>query len=174
MNTGLYDETNLLVVSDPDIVLIGNQWWMIFATGPGYTAIEPFAAYLPPGASLATSTTYSTDPNGWHLIGANVSGAGISVPVSPFPSQLGWDVIAAETPSVDVGADGSVSIYYSGHNAGQTAFQVGLMTNFSNGSATGDPNPVMSAVQPWEFSNGLGAILEQSVRWMPQLNKYIM
>jgi hypothetical protein len=103
-----------------------------------------------------------------------VSGAGISVPVSPFPSQLGWDVIAAETPSVDVGADGSVSIYSSGHNAGQTAFQVGLMTNFSNGSATGDPSPVMSAVQPWEFSSGLGAILEQSVRWMPQLNKYIM
>ena len=175
MNTGLYGETNLLVVSDPDIVLIGNQWWMIFATGPGYIrTIEPFAAYLPPGASLATSTTYPTDPNGWRLIGANVSGTGISVPVSAFPSPQGWDVVAAETPSVDVGADGSVSIYYSGHNAGQTAFQIGLMTNFSNGSATGDASPVMSAVQPWEFSSGLGAVLEQSVRWMPQLNKYIM
>jgi hypothetical protein len=32
----------------------------------------------------------------------------------------------------------------------------------------------MSAVQPWEFSSGLGAVLEQSVRWMPQLNEYIM
>ena len=175
MSTGLYGETNLQVVSDPDIVLIGNQWWMIFATGPGYVrAIEPFAAYLPPGASLATSTTYPTDPNGWRLIGANASGTGISVPVTPFPSPQGWDVVAAETPSVDVGADGSVSVYYSGHNSGQTAFQIGLATNFSNGSATGDPNPVMSALEPWEFSSGLGAILEQSVRWMPQLNKYIM
>ena len=67
MNTGLYGVTNTLVVSDPDIVLIGNQWWMIFATGPAANpkrAIEPFAAFLPPGASLATTTTYPLDPMG--------------------------------------------------------------------------------------------------------------
>jgi hypothetical protein len=175
MNTGLYGETNLTVVSDPDIVLIGNQWWMIFATGPGLIRdIEPFAAYLPPGASLATTTTYPSDPNGWHLVGAQANGQGIATPVSPIPGPSGWDVIAAETPSVDVDAQGNVDIYYSGHNAGQTPFQIGEMTNFVNGQATGVPNPVMTAEKPWEFTNGLSAILEQSVRWMPQLNEYIM
>ena len=175
MNTGRYGETNLIAVSDPDIVLIGNQWWMIFATGPSsIRAIQPFAAYLPPGASLSTTTTYPSDPNGWRLVGAQANGQGSAIPVSPNPGTNGWDQIAAETPSVDVGSDGTVSIYYSGHNAGQTPFQIGLMTNFANGLATGDPNPVMTALEPWESSSGLSALLEQSVRWMPQLNKYIM
>jgi hypothetical protein len=173
MNTGAYGVTNVIAVSDPDIVLIGNQWWMIFATGPGQVrAIEPFAAYLPPGASLSTSTTYPSDPNGWHLVGAKADGAGIATPISPYPSS--WDYVAAETPSAAVGPNGSVSVYYSGHNAGQTAFQIGLMSNFANGSATANPTPVMSAAEPWEFSSGLGALLEQSVRWMPRLNKFIM
>jgi len=175
MNSGLYGVNNLIAVSDPDIVLIGNQWWMIFATGPSSTrAIQPFAAYLPPGASLSTTTTYPSDPNGWHLVGAQANGQGTAIPVSPNPGTGGWDQLAAETPSVDVGANGSVSIYYSGHNAGQTPFQIGLMTNFGSGQAVGDPNPVMTAQQPWESSANLPALLEQSVRWMPQLNKYIM
>jgi len=174
MNSGLYGESNLIVVSDPDIVLINNQWWMIFATGPtGLRAIQPFAAYLPPGASLSTTTTYPSDPNGWHLVGAAANG-GFAIPVYGYPGTNGWDQLAAETPSVDVGPDGSVSIYYSGHNAGQTPFQIGLMTNFVNGQATGDPNPVMTATLPWEYSAGLPALLEQSVRWIPSLNKFIM
>jgi hypothetical protein len=173
MNTGLYGVNNVIAVSDPDIVLIGNQWWMIFATGPGdIRAIEPFAAYLPQGASLSTATTYPSDPNGWHLVGAQADGNGIATPISPTPSS--WDFVAAETPSADVGSDGTVSIYYSGHNSGQTAFQIGIMTDFNNGKATGDPNPVMSAQEPWEFSSNLGALLEQSVRWQPQLNQYLM
>jgi hypothetical protein len=175
MNTGAYGTNNLVAVSDPDIVLIGNQWWMIFASGPAFPrALGPVAAYLPPGASLATTTTYPSDPNGWHLVGAQPNGQGTTPPISP--SANSWDAVAAETPSVDVGPNGSVNIYYSGHNAGQTAFQIGLLQNFntSTGQATGLTNPVMSAVKPWEFSSGLGAILEQSVRWMPQLNKYIM
>jgi hypothetical protein len=177
MNTGLYGVNNLLVVSDPDIVLIGNQWWMIFATGPGpggLRALEPFAAYLPPGASLSTSTTYPSDPNGWHLVGAQADGKGTATPIYPYPGTNDWDQIAAETPSVDVGPKGVVNVYYAGHNAGQTPFQIGLMKNFANGSATGDPNPVMSAEKSWEFSSGLSAVLEQSTRWMPQLNKWIM
>jgi hypothetical protein len=173
MNTGLYGENNLVAVSDPDVVLIGNQWWMIFASGPAFPrALAPVAAYLPPGASLSTSTTYPSDPNGWHLVGAQANGQGYTPPVSASASS--WDAVAAETPSIDVGPDGVVSIYYAGHNAGQTAFQIGLMSNFANGQATGNPNPVMSAQQPWEFSSGLGAVLEQSARWMPQLNKWIM
>jgi hypothetical protein len=172
---GVYGVNNLIAVSDPDIVLIGNQWWMIFATGPsGTRAIQPFAAYLPPGASLSTTTTYPADPNGWHLVGAQANGQGTAIPVSANPGTGGWDQLAAETPSIDVGPDGNVSIYYSGHNAGQTPFRIGLMLDFNNGTAYGDPNPVMTAVEPWESSSGLPAILEQSVRWMPQLNKYIM
>jgi hypothetical protein len=175
MNTGLYGVNNLLVVSDPDIVLIGNQWWMIFATGPGSTrAIQPFAAYLPPGASLATSTTYPSDPNGWHLVGAQADGKGTAIPVSPTVGTDGWDQIAAETPSVDVGPKGAVSIYYSGHNAGQTPFRIGLMRNFANGQATGDPNPVLAAKESWEYAAHLSAVLEQTARWMPQLDKWIM
>jgi hypothetical protein len=171
----LYGVNNIIAVSDPDIVLINNQWWMIFATGPSSTrAIQPFAAYLPVGASLSTSTTYPSDPNGWHLVGAQANGQGQAVPVSPNPGTNGWDQLAAETPSVDVGPDGSVSIYYSGHNAGQTPFRIGLMTNFANGRATGDPNPVMTAIEPWEFSSGLPALLEQSARWIPSLNKFVM
>ena len=170
-----YGVNNIIAVSDPDIVLINNQWWMIFATGPSSTrAIQPFAAYLPVGASLSTSTTFPADPNGWHLVGAQANGQGQAVPVSPTPGTNGWDQLAAETPSVDVGPDGSVSIYYSGHNAGQTPFQIGLMTNFANGLATGNPNPVMTATLPWEFSSGLPALLEQSARWIPSLNKFIM
>ncbi len=175
MNSGLYGVNNVVAVSDPDIVLIGNQWWMIFATGPGpIRYIEPFAAYLPPGASLATTTTYPSDPNGWHLLGAQANGQGTATPVYPYPGNNGWDEIAAETPSVDVGPGGSVNVYYAGHNNGQTAFQIGLMSNFANGAATGDPNPVMSAKKKWEFSSGLGAVLEQATHWMPQLNKWIM
>ena len=179
MNTGLYGVTNTLVVSDPDIVLIGNQWWMIFATGPAANpkrAIEPFAAYLPPGASLETTTTYPSDPNGWHLVGAQADGKGIAVAVSPNPSPGGWDRIAAETPSVEAGPDGKVNIYYAAHNDGQTAFVVGLMKDFNpkTGTATAVADPVMVAEQPWEYSTKLGAILEQSVRWMPQLHKYVM
>jgi hypothetical protein len=172
---GVYGVNNLIAVSDPDIVLIGNQWWMIFATGPvPPRAIQPFAAYLPPGASLSTSTTYPADPNGWHLVGAQANGQGTAVPVSGNPGTNGWDALAAETPSVNVNPDGTVSIYYSGHNAGQTPFQIGLMTDFKNGFAYGDPNPVATAEYPWEFSSNLPALLEQSVRWEPQLNKYVM
>jgi hypothetical protein len=171
----LYGVDNIIAVSDPDIVLINDQWWMIFATGPSSTrAIQPFAAYLPVGASLSTSTTYPSDPNGWHLVGAQANGQGQAVPVSPIPGTNGWDQLAAETPSVDVGPDGSVSIYYSGHNAGQTPFQIGLMKNFADGRATGDPKPVMTAMEPWEFSSGLPALLEQSARWIPSLNKFVM
>ena len=139
-------------------------------------AIEPFAAYLPPGASLETTTTYPSDPNGWHLVGAQADGKGIAVAVSPNPSPGGWDRIAAETPSVEVGPDGKVSIYYAAHNDGQTAFVIGLMKDFNpkTGTATAVGDPVMVAEQPWEYSTKLGAILEQSVRWMPQLHKYIM
>ena len=175
MSTGLYGVNNVIAVSDPDIVLIGNQWWMIFATGPGpIRDIEPFSAYLPPGASLATTTTYPSDPNGWHIVGALPNGQGQAVPVAPNPSPLGWDVVAAETPSAFVGPGGATTIFYSGHNAGQTAFQIGQMTNFSNGLATGNANPVMSAEKSWEFTNDLGAVSEQAVEWMPQLNEYIM
>jgi hypothetical protein len=82
--------------------------------------------------------------------------------------------VAAETPSADVGSDGVPTVYYSGHNGGQTNFEIGVMTQFANGLATGHSNAVMVAQQPWEFSSGLGALLEQSVRWMPQLGKYVM
>jgi hypothetical protein len=179
MNTGAYGVTNTQEVSDPDIVLIGNQWWMIFATGPAahpQRVLEPFAAYLPPGASLATTTTYPSDPNGWHLVGAQADGKGIAIPVQPNPSPGGWDRIAAETPSVEAGPDGKVNIYYAAHNTGQTAFVVGLMKNFDpkSGTATAVADPVMVAEQPWEYSTKLGAILEQSIRWMPQLHKYLM
>ena len=170
-----YGVDNIIAVSDPDIVLINRQWWMIFATGPSSTrAIQPFAAYLPVGAALATSTTYPSDPNGWHLVGAQPNDQGQAFPVSPNPGTDGWDQLAAETPSVDVGPDGSVSIYYSGHNAGQTPFQIGLMTTFAKGRANGDPNPVMTAIESWEFSAKLPALLEQSARWIPSLNKFIM
>jgi hypothetical protein len=175
MNTGAYGTNNLVAVSDPDIVLIGNQWWMVFASGPAYPrTLAPVAAYLPPGASLATSTTYPSDPNGWHLVGAQANGQGTTPPISNTANS--WDAVADETPSADVGPTGAVSIYYSGHNAGQTAFQIGLYQNFnpSTATATDLTTPVMSAVEPWEFSSNLGALLEQSVRWMPQLNKYIM
>ncbi len=175
IGSGAYGVNNLIAVSDPDIVLIGNQWWMIFATGPVLPRdIQPFAAYLPPGASLSTSTTYPSDPNGWRLVGAQANGQGTAVPVSPNPGTNGWDELAAETPSVNVNPDGTVSVYYSGHNSGQTPFQIGLMTDFSNGTAYGDPNYVATAEEPWEFSSGLPALLEQSVRWEPELNKYVM
>jgi len=162
IGSSAYGVNNLIAVSDPDIVLIGNQWWMIFATGPVLPRdIQPFAAYLPPGASLSTSTTYPSDPKGWHLVGAQASGQGTAVPVSPNPGTNGWDELAAETPSVNVNPDGTVSVYYSGHNSGQTPFQIGLMTDFSNGTAYGDPNYVATAEEPWEFSSGLPALLEQ-------------
>ncbi len=175
LSGGLDGVNNLSDVSDPDIVLIGNQWWLIFASNPGPTrGLEPVAAYLPPGASLSTTGTYPSNPNGWHLVGATADGTGKGVAISGTPSPAGWDTIAAETPSADVGPDGTVSVYYSGHNLGQTNFEIGLMSNVVNGVGQGDPVPAMVATQPWEFDNGLGAVLEQSVRWMPQLNKFLM
>jgi hypothetical protein len=168
-----YGVSNLIAISDPDIVLIGNQWWMIFAGGPAYPRVlAPMAAYLPPGASLSTSTTYPADPNGWRFVGAQSNGQGSIYPLNATASS--WDAVAAETPSAEVGSDGTVSVYYSGHNTGQTNFEIGIQTQFANGLANGNPNPVLVAQNPWEFSSGLGATLEPSVRWMPQLNKYIM
>jgi ribosomal protein S11 len=176
MGNGTYGENYLVAVSDPDIVLIGNQWWMIFASGPAIPrALAPVAAYLPPGASLATTTTYPSDPNGWHLVGANPSGTGTVPPISSSASS--WDAVAAETPSATVGANGQPLIYYSGHNTGQTNFEIGLIEGFNTSTGTAPitlSNPVMVAQQPWEFSSGLGAILEQSIRWEPQLNEYLM
>jgi hypothetical protein len=175
LSGGLDGVNNLQDVSDPDIALIGNQWWLIFASNPGPTrGLEPVAAYLPPGASLSTTGVYPANPNGWHLVGAKADGTGKGVAISGAPSPAGWDVIAAETPSIDVGPDGTVGVYYSGHNLGQTNFEIGLMPNVVNGVGQGDPVPAMVATQPWEFDNGLGAVLEQSVRWMPQLNKFLM
>lgn len=173
---GQYGVNNLQDVSDPDIALIGNQWWLIFASNPGPSrGLEPVAAYLPPGASLSTTGVFPADPNGWHLVGAKADGTGKGVAISGTPSPAGWDTIAAETPSIEVGPDGKVGVYYAGHNLGQTNFEIGLMPNVVNGVAQGnDPVPAMVATQPWEFANDLGAILEQSVRWMPELNKYIM
>ncbi len=175
MNNGTYGENYLLAVSDPDIVLIGNQWWMIFASGPAIPrALAPVAAYLPPGASLSTSTTYPSDPNGWHLVGANSAGTGTVPPISSSASS--WDAVAAETPSATVGPNGPM-IYYSGHNTGQTNFEIGLIEGFNTSTGTAPTTlstPVMVAQQPWEFSSGLGAILEQSIRWEPQLNEYLM
>jgi hypothetical protein len=164
------------IVSDPDVVLIGNQWWLIFASNPGPTrGIEPVAAYLPPGVSLSHTGVFPTDPQGWHLVGAKADGTGKGVAIDGTPSSAGWDTIAAETPSIDVGPDGTVSVYYAGHNLGATNFEIGLMNNVTNGvAASGDPVPAMVATQPWEFADDLGAILEQSVRWIPELNKFIM
>jgi hypothetical protein len=167
---------DMQIVSDPDVVLIGNQWWLIFASNPGPTrGIEPVAAYLPPGVSLSYTGVFPADPNGWHLVGAKADGTGKGVAIAGTPSPAGWDNIAAETPSIDVGPDGSVSVYYAGHNLGATNFEIGLMPNVVNGVSPGeDPVPAMVAVQPWEYADGLGAILEQSVRWHPELNKFIM
>ncbi len=175
LSGGLDGVSNLSDVSDPDIALIGNQWWLVFASNPGPTrGLEPVAAYLPPGASLSTTGVYPSNPNGWHLVGATADGTGKGVAISGTPSPAGWDTIAAETPSIEVGPDGTVGVYYAGHNLGQTNFETGLMPNVVNGIAQGnDPVPAMVATQPWEFANNLGAVLEQSVRWMPQLNKFI-
>jgi hypothetical protein len=175
LNAGQYGVNNMNVVSDPDIVLIGNQWWMIFASNPGVRGLEPIAAYLPPGASLSTTGVFPADPNGWHLVGAKADGTGKGVAISGTPSPAGWDNIAAETPSINVNPDGTVSVYYLGHNLGSTNFAIGLMPNVVNGVAQGnDPVPTMVAEQPWEFADGLGAVSEQAVRWMPELNKFIM
>jgi hypothetical protein len=167
---------DMQVVSDPDVVLIGNQWWLIFASNPGPTrGIEPVAAYLPPGVSLSYTGVYPEDPNGWHLIGANATDTGQGVAIDGTVSPAGWDTVAAETPSIDVGPDGTVSVYYAGHNLGQTNFEIGLMSNVVNGvTIDGDPVPAMVATLPWEFADNLGAVLEQSVRWEPQLNKFVM
>ena len=49
---------NLIAVSDPDIVLIGNQWWMIFATGPvPPRAIQPITVV--PLNGLTGTVTFS-------------------------------------------------------------------------------------------------------------------
>jgi streptogramin lyase len=176
LGSGQAGITDMNVVSDPDVVLIGNQWWLIFASNPGPTrGIEPVAAYLPPGVSLSYTGVYPADPNGWHLVNAAPAGTGIGVAVDGNVSPAGWDTIAAETPSVDVGPDGKVAVYYAGHNLGNTNFQIGLMSNVVNGVAASiDPVPAIVATEPWEFANGLGAILEQSVRWQPELNKFLM
>jgi len=173
---GLDGVNDMGVVSDPDIVQIGNQWWLIFASNPGpVRGIEPVAAYLPPGASLSTTGVFPSNPNGWHLVGAKADGTGKGVAIDGTPSPAGWDTIAAETPTINVGPDGTVSVYYAGHNLGATNFEIGLMNNVVNGvAASADPVPAMVAVQLWEYADGLGAILEQSVRWQPELDKFIM
>ena len=172
-NAGISDMQD---VSDPDVALIGNQWWLIFASNPGPTrGLEPVAAYLPPGVSLSYTGVFPADPNGWHLIGANTQKTGLGVAIDGTVSSAGWDTIAAETPSIDVGPDGTVGVYYAGHNLGATNFEIGRQNNVVNGvAASGDAVPAMLAVQSWEFANSLGAILEQSVRWEPELNKFIM
>ena len=180
LKTGLYGVDKFEAVGDPDLVLIGNQWWMFFAAGPGPgRPVEYFTAYLPPNASLQTATTYPSDPNGWRILGARADGHGTAVALIPAPPPGGWDANGAETASVTRGPDGKLSVFYSGYSESPYSghpMKMGVLHDVRNGVGVPDPtNPVMVATQPWEeWPKGVGELLEQAARYLPKQKKWVM
>ncbi len=180
LKQGLYGVTNWEAVGDPDLVLIGDQWWMFFAAGPGPgRPVEYFSAYLPPGRSLETATTYPSDPNGWHILGAQADGKGKPVALIPAPPPGGWDAAGAETGSVTRGPDGQLRFFYSGYAESPYSghpMKMGVLNGIRNGVGTPDPhNPVLSGTQPWEeYPKGSPELLEMAVRYVPSLKRYVM
>jgi hypothetical protein len=180
LKSGAYGVKAWEAVGDPDLILIGSQWWMFFAAGPGPgRPVEYFSAYLPPGASLATYTTYPSDPNGWHIAGAQPDGQGAPVAVVPKPPPNGWDKEGVETATVTRGPDGQVVFYYSGYSESPYTghpMKMGRLGQVKDGVGIPDPgNPVMSATEPWEeYPKGSGELLEQTVRYLPNLKLWVM
>jgi hypothetical protein len=180
LDQGLYGVKKWAAVGDPDLIRIGNQWWMFFAAGPGPgRPVEYFSAYLPPGASLETSTTFPSDPKGWHILGAQADGQGSPVPVIPAPEKGGWDAAGAETATVTRGPDGDIVFYYSGYSASPytgNPMKLGLLRNIRDGVGVPDArNPIMSSINEWEnYPKGVGELLEPAVRYLPQQKKWVM
>jgi hypothetical protein len=180
LDTGLYGVKKWAAVGDPDLILIGDQWWMFFAAGPGPgRPVEYFSAYLPPKASLETYTTFPSDPKGWHILGAQADGQGMAVPVIPPPPPGGWDAAGAETATVAAGPSGEIFFYYSGYSespyTGHT-MKLGMLRQIKNGAGTPiSENPIMSAMGEWEnYPKGVGELLEPAVRYVPTMKKWIM
>jgi len=180
LKTGIYGVNKWEAVGDPDLILIGNQWWMFFAAGPGPgRPVEYFSAYLPPGASLETYTTYPSDPKGWHILGAQPDGKGSPVALIPAPAAGGWDAAGAETATVARGPDGEVTLFYSGYSDSPYSghpMKLGRLNSISNGIGVPDPhNPILSATTAWEeYPKGVGELLEPTVRYLPRSKKWIM
>ena len=180
LKTGIYGVNKWEAVGDPDLILIGKQWWMFFAAGPGPgRPVEYFSAYLPKGQSLETYTTYPSDPNGWHILGAQPDGKGSPVALIPAPPAGGWDAAGAETATVTRGPDGKVTLFYSGYSDSPYnghPMKLGVLNSISNGVGVPDSrNPVMSATNPWEeYPQGNGELLEPTVRYLPASKKWIM
>jgi len=180
LKSGTYGVKAWAAVGDPDLILIGKQWWMFFAAGPGPgRPVEYFSAYLPPGASLETYTTYPSDPKGWHIVGAQADGQGSPVAVVPKPPAGGWDAAGVETATVTRGPDGQIVFYYSGYSDSPYTghpMKLGLLQSVKNGVGVPYPaNPILSATFPWEeYPKGSGELLEPTVRYLPHLKKWIM
>ena len=180
LKTGLYGVGKFEAVGDPDLILIDNQWWMFFAAGPGPgRPVEYFSAYLPKGASLQTATTYPSDPKGWHILGAQADGHGSAVALIPAPPAGGWDAAGAETASVTRGPDGKITLFYSGYSESPYTghpMKMGVLHDVRNGVGVPEPsNPVMAGTQPWEeWPKGVGELLEQAVRYVPEQKKWVM
>lgn len=180
LDKGLYGVKKWEAVGDPDLILIGNQWWMFFAAGPGPgRPVEYFSAYLPPGASLETATTFPTDPKGWHILGARADGLGSAVPVIPAPPTGGWDAAGAETATVTRGPSGEIVLYYSGYSESPYtghAMKLGMLRRVQDGVGTPEAaNPIMAAIGDWEnYPKGVGELLEPAVRYVPSTKRWIM
>ncbi len=180
LKTGVYGVKHWEAVGDPDLILIGDQWWMFFAAGPGPgRPVEYFSAYLPAGRSLETYTTYPSDPNGWHILGAKADGQGSAVALIPPPPRGGWDAAGAETATVTRGPDGKLTAFYSGYSDSPYnghPMRLGVLGSISNGAGVPDPrNPIMSATTVWEeYPKGVGELLEPTVRFLPESKKWIM
>lgn len=180
LDKGLYGVKKWAAVGDPDLILIGNQWWMFFAAGPGPgRPVEYFSAYLPTGASLETYTTFPSDPKGWHILGAQADGQGNAVPVIPSPPPGGWDAAGAETATVTRGPSGEIVFYYSGYSESPYTghpMKLGILRGIKNGVGIPAPeNPILSAIGEWEnYPKGVGELLEPAVRYVGGTKKWVM
>ncbi|TET36814.1 MAG: hypothetical protein E3J72_07715 [Planctomycetota bacterium] len=164
---------------DPDLVKLGDQWFMFFTSITFDNArmeLHTLAATLPPGDGLGS------DVSNWTIMDDG-NGSVLSV-ISPGPNPGDWDHDAIETPNYIRGYDNTAGqwverIYYTGWRnlPGNDSvlytdddlydYRIGCVEWDGNAWAKHPSNPVLTGANAWELFYGLGFLGDQALHYEP-------
>jgi hypothetical protein len=150
--------------SDPDLVNIGNQWYIFFTSveDPGGSPkLNILAARLPPGVSLDADAGY------WEILGS-----GTPIKIVSAGSTGEWDSGAAETAKFVEGYDNSAGqlvqrIYYTGWEAGSPGNYAIGFAQYNSGIWVKHPTPTLEGELPFEKLGPSTILGDQSVYYAP-------
>lgn len=157
---GFGEITNIRAVADPDVVKIGDQWWM-FLGAPGDRSTEGqvpkvnlFSATLPPLEPLSsTKWSLTTSPDGK-----------VAIPLVELPADGAWDSCGLHTPAYARGWDPTVNegeggwrerIYYCGQPTPDLSGPLAIGFLEWNGSrwVRQSDEPAFAPSEDWEENN---------------------